>query len=141
MATMTPFDCLVADLAHKAHDLSTDTIKAMLSNTAPSAAWTAKSSVTEIAAGNGYTAGGATVTITSSGQTGGVYKLVLADIVWTATGGSIGPFRYVILYNDTHASDRLLWSYDYGSAITKGSGETFTVDFDPTNGALILQAA
>ena len=71
----------------------------------------------------------------------GTYKLVLADpATWTAAGGSIGPFRYAVLYNDspTSPADPLIGWWDYGSSITLATGETFTVDFDPTSGVLTL---
>ncbi|CAB5170090.1 hypothetical protein UFOVP153_1, partial [uncultured Caudovirales phage] len=91
------------------------------------------------AAGNGYTAGGTQSAQVTSAQTAGVYKLVLTDVVFTATGGSIGAFRYVVLYNDTATNKELIGYYDYGSAITLNTGETFTVDFDATNGVIQLQ--
>jgi hypothetical protein len=57
--------------------------------------------------------------------------MVGTDIVITATGGSVGPFRYVVLYNDTQTSpvDPLMGNWDYGSALTLASGESFTIDF------------
>jgi len=68
------------------------------------------------------------VTITSSAQSGGTYKLIGSDVVTTAAGGSIGPFRYIVLYNDTAASDDLIGYWDYGSAITLADTEAFTLD-------------
>lgn len=110
----------------------------MLTNSAPLAANAVKADLTEISAGNGYTAGGTAASITSSAQTSGTYKLVLGDVVFTAAGGTIGPFRYAVLYNDTAPNDELIAFWDYGSAITLNSGETFTVDFDASAGVLTL---
>lgn len=138
MATFTKFNSFVEAVAEKVHNLGSDTLKVMLTNTAPSAANTVKADITEISAGNGYTAGGTQASQTSSTQSAGVYKLVCSDVVFTASGGSIGPFRYAVLYNDTAASDELIGYWDYGSAITLTASGTFTVDFSPTNGVLTL---
>lgn len=136
MATFTKFNSFVEALAEKVHNLGADTLKIALTNSAPSATNSTFADITEISAGNGYTAGGTAATISSSSQTSGTYKLVLGDVVITASGGSIGPFRYVVLYNDTATNNELIAYADYGSSITLASGETFTVDFDATNGAL-----
>jgi hypothetical protein len=137
MATFNKFDAFVENLAEKVHNLGSDTLKVALTNTAPVATDTVLADITQISGGNGYTTGGETASITSSSQTSGTYKLVLADVVFTATG-SVGPFRYAVLYNDTASGDPLIGFYDYGSSITLGLNETFTLDFDPTNGALTL---
>lgn len=138
MAAATKFNSFIEDVAEKVHNLGSDVLKVMLTNTAPVVTNTVKANLTEISAGNGYTAGGTAPTITSSAQSSGTYKLVLGDVVFTAAGGSIGPFRYAVLYNDTPTSpaDPLIEFWDYGSSITLNDTETFTVDFDPTNGAL-----
>ena len=140
MATFNKFNQFVEDVAEKVHNLGADTHKVMLSNTAPAATNAVKADITEISAGNGYTAGGTAASITSSAQTSGTYKLVLADVVFTASGGSIGPFRYAVLYNDTPTSpaDPLIGYWDYGSAVTLAAGETFTVDFSAANGVLTI---
>jgi hypothetical protein len=139
MAAFNKFYPFVEALAEKVHNLGSDTLKVMLTNTAPSSANSVKTDITEISAGNGYTAGGNSAAITSSSQTSGTYKLVLGDpSTWTASGGSIGPFRYAVLYNDTAASKNLIGWWDYGSSITLADGEQFTVDFDPTTGVLTL---
>jgi hypothetical protein len=140
MATFNKFHAFVEHLAEGVHNLGADTLKVLLTNTAPVATNTVRANLTEIAAGNGYTAGGIAASITSSGQTGGTYKLVLGDVVITASGGSIGPFRYAVLYNDTPASpaDPLIGWWDYGSALTLANGESITWDADPTNGVLTL---
>ena len=140
MATFNKFNAFVEHLAEKVHDLGADTLKVYLSNTAPVATNSVKADIAEISGGNGYTTGGNTASVTSSAQTSGTYKLVLGDpATWTATG-SVGPFRYAILYNDTPTSpaDPLIGWWDYGSSITLASGETFKVDFDPTSGVLTI---
>lgn len=140
MAAATKFQVFVENLAEKVHNCGADTLKVMLCNTAPVNTNAVKADLTEISAGNGYTAGGTAATISSSAQVSGTYKLVLADVVFTASGGNIGPFRYVVLYNDTPTSpaDPLIQMWDYGSSITLASGEAFTVDFSATNGVLQL---
>lgn len=135
MATFSKFNSFVEALAEKVHNLGSDTLKVMLTNSAPSAANTVKANITEIAAGNGYTAGGTQAVISASSQTSGTYKLVLADVVFTASG-AVGPFRYVVLYNDTATNDELIAYADYGSSVSLANGETFTVDFDAVNGAI-----
>ncbi len=138
MASFVKFYSFVENVAEKKFDLGADTLKIALTNSAPSQSNTQLSDITQIANGNGYTTGGTAVTITSSAQTTGVYKLVLADVVFTASGGSIGPFRYAVLYDDTSTNDLLIGYYDYGSSLTLADTETFTVDFDPTSGALTI---
>lgn len=137
MATFTKFNSFVESVAEKTHNLGSDSLKVMLTNVAPVATNTQKTDLTDIAAGNGYSAGGSAPTISSSLQTSGVYKLTLADLVFTATG-AVGPFRYAVLYNDTATNKELIGWYDYGASITLASGETFTVDFDGSNGVLTL---
>jgi hypothetical protein len=140
MATYNKFQAFVENVAEKVHNLGADTLKVMLTNTAPVNTNTVFANLTEIAAGNGYTAGGTAATISASAQTSGTYKLTLADVIFTASGGSIGPFRYAVLYNDTPTSpaDPLIAWWDYGSSITLANGESFTVDFDGTNGVLTI---
>lgn len=146
MASFNKFHCFVEDLAEKVHNLGSDTLKVFLTNTAPNASThTAYDGVTgttgpaEIAAGNGYTAGGNTASVSTSAQTSGTYKLVLADpATWTASSGTIGPFRYAVLYNDTAAANQLIGWWDYGTSVTLADTEQFTVDFDASNGVLTL---
>jgi hypothetical protein len=140
MATFNKFNAFVEHLAEGVHNLQSHTLKVMLTNTAPVATNSVRADLTEIAAGNGYTAGGTAASVTSSAQTSGTYKLVLGDVVITASGGSIGPFRYAVLYNDTPTSpaDPLIGWWDYGSALTLANGESITWDADPTTGVLTL---
>lgn len=138
MAAFNKFQQFVEDVTKKVHDLSTDSLKVMLTNTAPTATNAVKADLTDITAGNGYTAGGAAVTTTSCEQTSGTVKLICVDVTITASGGTIGPFRYAVLYNDTPISpaDPLIGYWDYGSAVTLNDGENILVDFDGTNGVL-----
>lgn len=142
MATFVKFNTFVEALAEGAHNLGADSLKVALTNTAPTAAsdtgFLPGSSHPPPANTNGYTTGGNAVTISSSAQASGTYKLVLADTVFTAAGGQLGPFRYAILYNDTAASDQVIGYWDYGASVTLSDGETFTVDFDASNGVLQL---
>jgi hypothetical protein len=140
MPTPVKFDQYPEDLRHGVHDFSSDTLKAMLLNTEPDAAADAVKAdlPAEIAAGSGYTAGGVTLVVSSSGQAGGTYKLVIDDSGWTASGGSIGPARYVVVYNDTPTSpaDPLICYWDYGVPFTLASGETLDLDFSAANGLI-----
>ncbi len=140
MATAVKFHSFVEHVAEKVHNLGADSLKVVLTNSAPVNTNTILSDLTQIANGNGYTTGGTAASISSSAQSSGTYKLVLADVVFTASGGSMGPFRYTTLYNDTPTSpaDPLILFWDYGSSITLLTGETFTWDADPTNGVLQL---
>lgn len=138
MASAQKFNSAVEYLAEGVMNLGSDTLKVMLTLTAPTSSNSVKADLTEISAGNGYSAGGNTVTISSSSQTSGTYKLVLADTTFTASGGAISNFRYAVLYDDTPSSpaDTLLLFWDYGSTVSLASGESFTVDFDATAGVI-----
>jgi len=139
MASFNKFNSFVEDVVEGAIDLDTHTLKVYLSNATPSAsADSVKADLAEITNENGYAAP-LTCALSTSAQTDGTYKLVLDDpSVITASGGTIGPFRYVVLYDDDHASDALIGWWDYGSEITLQDGETFTIDLDATNGVLQL---
>ena len=143
MATFNKLGGFVEHLAEKVHNLGSDQLVIALTNTAPGSESTPPTgatgtnilaNITEISYTNLSTRN---ITTSSSAQSGGTYKLVLTDLVLTASG-LVGPFRYVYIYNDTAASDPLIGYYDYGSSITLQNGETFTVDFDGTNGVLQL---
>lgn len=138
MATFNKFNSFVEAVAEKAHNLGSDTLKVLLTNTAPAAANALKADLVEIGAGNGYAAGGQAMAQSSSAQVAGTYKLVLGDTTFTAAGGSIGPFQYAVLYNDTATNDELIGWWDYGSPITLANGEAFTVDADASTGVLTL---
>ena len=126
MANYTKFQQFVEDLAHGVHNFDSNTIKVALSNTAPSASDDAVlADITTVSTAN---LDDITPTISSSGQTSGTYKLVLADLTMTASG-AVGPFRYVILYNDTATDDPLICFFDYGSEVTLAKDDTFKLDF------------
>lgn len=135
MATFNKFNSFVEALAEKTHNLGSDQLVVALTNSAPSAANTVLADITQISYTN---CSSRNITTSSSAQTSGTYKLVLTDLVLTASGGTVGPFQYVVIYNDTATSDELIGWYDYGSALTLNSGETLTIDFDGTNGLLQL---
>lgn len=132
MATFVKFEPFVEKLAEKAHNLGSDTLKVALTNSAPSAANGVLADITEISYTN---LSARTITVSASSQTSGTYKLVCTDLVLTASG-AVGPFRYIVIYNDTATNDELICYYDYGSAITLANTDTFTIDFDGTNGLL-----
>jgi hypothetical protein len=124
-------------------DLETDQIVVALSNTAPASETSnpttdgngVLANVTQVAYTN---LSSRNVTTSSSAQTSGTYKLVLADITLTSSGGATGPFRYVYIYNDTTAApaDPLVGYYDYGSSLTLNDGDSLTVDFSAANGVI-----
>jgi len=139
MATFNKFESFVGVLGLGDHhlDASGDTFKVYLSNAAPSASGDDdKADLAEISAENGYPSGGTDIQNDYS-EASGTGTMTAVDVVFTASGGSFGPFRYAVIYNDTHASDALVGWYDYGSSITVLDGETFTVDF----GASLLTVA
>jgi len=138
MSTFNKFNSFVEAVAEKTHNLGTDDLKVVLSNTAPTAANTVLADIIQIANGNGYTTGGTSATQVSSSQAAGVYKLVLNDVTFTASGGSIATFQYCVLYNNTATNDELIGYYDYGAPVIITVGNAFVVDFDGTTGVLTI---
>lgn len=138
MATFVKVNSFVEALAEKVHNLGSDQLKVALTNTDPTASLTNYAGITSpIAATNLSGATPFNVTTSSSAQTGGTYKLVCADLVLTATG-AVGPFRYVVLFNDTAASDEAIAYWDRGSSVTMANTDTFTIDFDGAGGVLTI---
>ena len=136
MATYNKFNQFVEDLVGKVHDLfgtagsGADTLNIYLSNTAPNAATMAvKADLAEISTGNGYS-GPQSVANVGTRSTGTV-TVAGTNVTITASGGTVGPFQYITLYNDTPTSpaDPLVAWWDYGSALTLNDGESFTVRF------------
>ena len=143
MATFTFFDQFGFDLGSGFHNLDTCTLKiALVSSSAGTgvdqSADAVLGDITQITGGTGYTTGGVTITTnatweeTSAGS--GTWRLVTPDLTLTATG-NMGPFRYVVLFNDTQTSPSkpLIGYLDYGSDITVATGNTFLIDVG-TNG-------
>lgn len=133
MATFNKFQDFVEQLGKGVHQLHAagHTLKVYASNAVPDAALDAvKADLAEITAQNGYPAGGSDVQNDYTEATG-TGTMTGVDVVWTASGGSFGPLQYVVLYNDTPTvpADPLIGWWNYGSAITVNTGETFTVDF------------
>jgi hypothetical protein len=141
MAAFNKFQDFVEQVAKGVHQLHAagHTLKVYLSNELPLATDTIKANIADIAAEHGYPAGGSDIQNDIS-EAAGVAKMTGVDVVFTASGGSFGPFQYVIIYNDSAVSpeDALVAWWDYGSAITVNDTEAFTVDFDATNGILQL---
>lgn len=140
MAVFNKFQDFVEQLGKGKHDFSTHALKVALTNTAPSAANTVLADIIQIAATGGYVAGGYVLDGVIWAEAAGTAKLTITDEVITAVGGSVGPFRYIVMYNDTTTlpADALIGWYDYGSSITLADTETLTIDFDGTNGVLTL---
>ena len=145
MAVFNKLNGFVEHLAEGVHNLGTDQLVLALSNVAPSAETTVPTTstancvlanVTEIT----YTGLSSRQVTTSSGsQSSGTYRLTLADLTLSSTG-TVGPFRYIYLYNDTPTSpaDPLIGYFDYGANLTLNNGESLTIDFDQASGALTL---
>ena len=139
-AALNKFNSFVEAVAEKVHNLGSDTLKVMLTNTAPIAANALKADITEIAAGNGYTAGGNTASVASSAQSAGTYKLTLnSPATWTCVTANMATFRYAVLYNDTATNKELIGYWDFGTNITLTPSDTFTHTLDGTNGVLTIQ--
>ena len=122
-------------VAEKVHNLGSDALTVALTNSAPVATNTQLSNITQISYTNLNTRA---LTVSGSSQTSGVYKLTITDKTLTSTGGSTGPFRYVVLYNDTATNKELIGWYDYGTSITLGDGESLLLNFDDANGVLTI---
>lgn len=138
MASFNKVNVFAKNCAEKVHNLASDQIKLALTNTAPTASGTTVvADLTEISYTN---CSSRNITTSSSSQSSGTYKLVLTDLTLTASGGTVGPFRYAVVFNDTPTSpaDPVIGWYDYGSSITLNDTETFLVDFDGTNGLLTI---
>lgn len=139
MAAFNKFEKFVEHVAEKVHDLGADQLKVALCSAANAPSASADLVLADLVEISYTNLSSRNVTTSSSLQTAGVYKLTLADLVLTASG-TVAGFRYVVLYNDTPTSpaDPLIGWYDYGSDLVLLNGETFTIDFDGSGGALTI---
>ena len=135
--TFTPFNKFKLALGSKKHNLTSDTLKCMLTNTAPNAATDdEKADIVEITAEHGYSAGGAAITSVSWSESGGTVTLAGTGPTITASGGTVGPFRYIVVYNETATNDDLIGYLDYGTSITLQDGQPFAISFPSNLGTL-----
>jgi hypothetical protein len=138
MAAYNKFQVFVQDICQGVHNLATGALTVALTATAnaPVATNTVLANLTQIAYTN---LSARVITTTSCVHTTGTLKLVLADLVLTASG-TVAAFQYVVVYNDTPTSpaDPLIAWFDYGSALTLLTGETLTLDFDQAGGFLTV---
>ncbi len=132
--TFNKFNSLTEALAHKKHNFSSDTLQIALTSVAPVATNAVLADLTQISYTN---LSSRVLTTGSSSQTSGVYKLVIDDLVLSATG-AVAAFRYVVIFNQTATNDELIGWYDLGSTVTLADGDTITLDFDGSNGCLTL---
>jgi hypothetical protein len=142
MASFNKFNAFVEHLAEGVHNFSSDstctiTVALCAAANPPVATNSVLADLTQIAYTN---LSSRVVTVNSSSQSSGTYKLVLDDLVLTASGGAVAPFRYIVLYNDdpTSPADPLIGWYDYTTDLTLNDGESLTLDFSPSNGVLQL---
>lgn len=133
MAAFNKHDAWVEYMTEGAN-VGSDQFAVYLTNSAPIAGNSVIADITEISYTN---CSSRAITTSSSAQTSGTQKVVFADLVLTASG-TVGPFRYVGIYDDTIVGDPLVGWYDYGSGITLASSETLTIDFDGSGGAFTV---
>jgi len=142
LATFNKFNTFVDYLCKGVMNLNSDTVKVMLTNTAPVSTNTTYASIssTELASGNGYTTGGATVSGTGVSNSSGTESMAASATTFTSATGSMGPFRYVVYYDSTATGAPLICWFDYGSSITLNgaAGETFVIT--PNGGVLFTLA-
>ncbi len=132
---LSKVNAFTAAVANGHFNLASDQLKVALTNTAHTSTWLRLTDLTQISYTNLSGATPLNLTTTSSTQTSGTYSLIVADLTLTALG-SVGPFQYIYIYDDTASIKDLICYYNYGSAVTMASGDTFVIDLDNTNGVL-----
>ena len=155
MVAYNKFEQYIGDVFNAVINHSSDTFKVSLFAAAPVATDTdlntslspdqlVGSSGNEIAAGNGYTEGGNTLTITTAAEASGTYTFAANQTVFTASGGAITTFRYYVLYDNTAgaaATRPIVAWWDHGSNVTLNDGDTFTIQFSGTDPGNIFTAS
>lgn len=143
MASYVKFEAFIEAVFEKKHNFASDTFKLLAALDAPSAANDAvKADLTsELGTGGGYTSGGTALTSVTCTRSGGTATVAADQVVYTASGSTIGPFRYLVLYNDTATNDELVSYWDYGSSVTLQDGETFTTKFNSASPGTIFTAS
>jgi hypothetical protein len=139
MAIYTKVNKFILNLGNKVFNLSSDQLKIALTNTLPvvSTANQLSDLVSVVPTTNLSGATPFNLTTTSYTQTSGTSKLIIANLTLTATG-TVAPFEYIVIYDDAAANKELIGFYDYGSTVNLGTGDTFTISFDATNGVIQL---
>jgi hypothetical protein len=128
-STWNKFQDFSEQLVRGEHDFDADVFKVVLTNSLPLATYTQLSQISQLSTGGGYTSGGETTTI-SIAEVSGTTTVSGTQLQWTGSGSGFGPFQYAVLYNETTANDLLIAWFDYGSALSVGVGETFTLKFN-----------
>jgi hypothetical protein len=133
MASFVKILQFVEDLCKGVHNLTSDgtcTLTVALCNAAnaPVNTNTVLANLTTIAYTN---LSSRVITGVTAEHSAGTVTITADDLVLTASGGSVAPFRYIVIYNDdpTSPADPLIGWYDYGSDLTLAIGETLTIDF------------
>lgn len=134
--TLKLFDAFLEQVNEGVHNFNTDQLAVALTNTLPSVS--TDSILTDIIEISYTNLSSRNLTTSGSSEAGGTYMLTVDDLTLTAGGGSVGPFQYVVIYNETATADQLVGFLDYGSALTLADGEELLLDFSAVNG--ILQA-
>lgn len=137
MTAFTKFNPTSENIMEKVFNFQSDTFKVALcaAANAPTSSNSQLSNLTEISYTN---LSSRTLTVSSSSQSSGTYKWVVADLTLSASGGAVAAFRYIVIYDDTATNDELVGMYDYGSDLTLNNGESLLLDFDGTNGVIQL---
>lgn len=140
MAIYVKFNATIEHIYEGVHNFATGALTVALTTNANIPTYTTNAVLADITPISYTNLSSRVLTQSSSAQTSGTYKLVIADLVLTASG-AVATFRHVVIYNDTPTSpaDPLVCGFDHGSDVTLASAETYTLDFDGTNG--LMQAA